>query len=498
MGGVKKEYIALFFILILAAVFRFALLPTTVWSADAARDLLVSRHILLYHEMPNIGHVASGTNPVFYYPPVYYYLLALIQIPSTDIWYVLGVFVLLNITSIAVFYAITKQLSSPFPALVATSLYAFSAYYLDRQTTLSSMHFTLPLFLTGTLFHLTGIKKRKLVLICIGLTFLMVSASINYAALILIPVFFLWTCLAFKRHLEKPLFFLLFIYALFCLLNFHFAYYIVTHYGWAQLLTPFSPQHNTSLEQFSVSNLVSQYGLLMSQPFPLYTRFVMNTFIFLLGTLPFRNRTMLLQACYPLSFLITTLLFSAIKNIPVIGYYYYLVIPFVFVTIGIVIQPIPRNRIMILLSGAVILCTLWLTVVTIRLPFYRSNSFYAAEQTVNEVVSVVNTINTAQKSDNPHVVRITAFTKEGGEWESLAYGFFIEKKFGKVYQVYDHYNNLDWKASSDYFASVCQISDTTSQEWCNQQFTVKYPNYTFVKKITAPTNFPVMLYRKSS
>ena len=430
----KNDRVFLGFFIIFGALLRFILLPSTIWSGDAARDLLVSQHILIYHEIPNIGHVASGTNPVSYYPPLYYFLLAILQIPSTNTWYILSVFVLLNVASIGIFYCIAKRLSNSISALLATMLYTFSSYYLDQQTTLTSMHFALPLFFTGTLFHLAGIQKRQPSLVFFGLFFLVIASSINYAVLILIPIFLAWTFVTFKKDPKKTTYFICYVYILFIVIYFSLVKYIVTNYGWSTFLAPLSLDNNISIRNFP-AHIVEQYYTLLSTVFPLYTRVFMGILLIAIIWITLQRPKQIISILYPISFLVTTLLLCAVKRGSVENYYYYLVAPFVFIIIGMCFQSKKTTVIAIILVSTIFVCAGWSSIRNSEWLFHRSRTYQETEHTVDTILTELKSVENVRFNQNLSFVAITALNKTNYYWEGLKYSFFFEKKIGKVFWI---------------------------------------------------------------
>ena len=494
---IKNEYPTLFLIIFLGTALRFILLPTTVWFGDPARDLLVTQHMVLYHEIPHIGHVASGLNPVFYYPPLYYYLLAVIQLVSTNIWYVLSVFVVLNILGIVAFYLIGKELSNPLGALIATTLFTFSPYYLNSQTTLTSMHFSLPFFLTGTFFYLRGIQKRKFVYVLLGLFFIVIAAVINYAALILIPAFILWTIIRFRHDLIKPILLILFVYTLLIGIFSSFAAYIISHYGVNTLFRSFYPLNNITLNHDFVSNFVREYRRLLSTIFPGFSVYLMLLMPLAIVLLFFSNvRKKLFSFGYLLSFIVLTLCLSSIKAGTIDSYYYYLIAPFIFLLIGMSVAFSWGMVRPLLVSIIVLSLSVLATLQNMPTVFRRSNSYRNTERVVDSILSELAFIR--QHGYKNVLFMPVVLSEKNADWESTAYYYFFERKLGKLVRVYDYYNNLQWIGGDDYIVMICLTGDKTTLFWCNRYFLYTYPNFTFVKYLVTPSNYPVELFKNNS
>jgi Dolichyl-phosphate-mannose-protein mannosyltransferase len=484
-------------LLIIGAFLRFSLLPYTEWFGDPARDLLVPQHILLYHEIPNLGHVASGTQPVFYYPPLYFYILAFIQIPSTNIWYILSVLVLMNIFGIGVFYSIVKRLSGIVSAVIATFLYVFSFYFLHNQTSITAYRFDLPIFLAGTLFHLIGIQKKQSRWIILGLFFLVVAASINYAILILIPVFLVWTIVYFRRHLEKPIYYFSFVYALFVVIYFNFARFIIKNYSWSTLFQPFLPQNNIKISANKfVPELIHQFSIITNNVFPIYTSFIMVIIATIVCLYLVKNHTKRFALFYPLSFLVLTLVLSAIKNPPESegSYYFYSVTPFLFMIIGICSQYKKPYSICIL-SGLALIFLAWVTVRPVVDLYQQPKSFQIAESASTTIISELKQIQLQEQYPDMLFWRLRTISTYDAEWHMTTYVYFMEKKLGKLLHIYEHYNNLAWDGLEKYVVIVCMIDENTSLNWCKGDVLRLYPQAILVKQIPTVSLYPILLYK---
>lgn len=495
----NKEYLYIAVVLCIAAVFRFAVLPTTGWNGDPARDLLVSQHILTYNEIPNIGHVASGTKPISYYPPVYYYFLALLRLPSLNVWYVLSVFVLLNIGGLGVFFLIAKRLSSPLSACIATTLFACSSYYIDRQTTLSSMHFILPLFLLGTYFHLAGLQKRNIKFVLSGLFFITLASSINYASLILLPVYILWIYISFRPDYHKTITSILFVYTILGILFFQFARFITTQYSFNTFISPLLPSNNTIINGNIFRKFIEEYTKLSSAIFPTVTSLIMVLSVCIVFFILRQKKRNWFSLVYPLSFLFFTLVLSAIKNMPAGTYYYYLVAPFLFIIISKIID-IPTQYHVLKLVQCILLGVVFFgSAGHVPSVFNRINSYQNSENITDTIIVEAENLKKTEGYSDLHFFQIVALNQSNDEWEGLQFSYFLEQKTSKIFRIYDHYNNLEWINGNDYIVTICLTDDKTTLSWCNEYFRSRYPSYRLSKQIqSSPGQYPVTWYKKGT
>lgn len=495
--NIKKEYLYLSVVILIAALTRFYVLPSTRWSGDPARDLLVSQHILTYHETPNIGHVASGTNPISYYPPVYYYLLAFLRLPSLNIWYILSVFVLCNVAGIGIFYLIAGRLSRPLSACIATTLYACSSYYLERQTTLSSMHFILPVFMLGFLLHLIGIQKRKMTYILSGLFLIVLAGSINYAALILLPVFFIWIYLTFKHQFRKTILSIFFSIVLICVLFSRFARFIISTYSWTTFINPLLPSNNIAINNNLIARFIEQYKNLSTTIFPFATSFIMISICFLIvSLLIYQNKKRAFFILYPLSFVIFTLVLGSIKNTEFGSYYYYLVAPFLFIMISKCIEIPISHKVFKFIPLIFLIIVFYSVIQQIPSVLTRVHTYQDSERIADSIIKETAILQKSKGYKDFHFFQITALNKNNNEWEGLQYSYFLEQKTGKSFRVYDHYNNLQWINENDYVVMICMEDPKTSLQWCRDYFTLHYPSFILLKQIQSDSStVPIFIYK---
>ena len=464
-------------IIVVGSVVRISVIPTTLWYGDVARDLLVSEHIFRYHEIPNIGHVASGTNPIFYYPPIYYFFLTLLKGPFMSIWYLTGIFVFLAVISLGLLYLINRQLFGVRIAMIATSLFALSPFYIDRQTTISSMHFTLPIFLGGTLLHLTGIQRRDKNYLFVGLFLLVVASSINYAALICIPIFLLWILVKFRK-LRNFFNSTTFVITCFYILYLPFAYFVTVHYGFDAFLFPFLPSSNVSPHSNVLLNIVTEYRKIVMNVFPAGTSVLMILFPIVLLVAQFRRKKTF-PYLYVLGFIVLTLLLSAMKNKPTENYYYFLMDSFF---ISAICASFVDSFGFSIACVAIVSFFCWSNASSSLALVHREPSYQKTQTFMNAIVQKL-------QSTDPHLIQgnqihfqFAAENRLSNDWDGLKYSFFLEKRFGKVFRIYDHYDNLQWITPDTYIVILCLVDYMTTPSYCLDYFKYYHPNHKLLKQ----------------
>lgn len=490
----KKLHIVILTVIIIGgALLRLSLLPSTIWSGDSARDLIVSSHILKYKEFPIVGHAASGTNPMFYYPPVYYYLLALLQIPSTSIAYVLTFLVLFNMVGIMSFYNTVKLLSDKNCALIATFLFTLSSFYLSRQTTLTSMSFTLPIFLTGTFFHLRGTLKISVIDTIIGYSLLIISSAINYAALILLPIYFFWTVLFFRKRVIKILSIGLFNVIYFIALFYGFISHVIHINGINYVITPFSPTHNIQFHNYFHS-IFAQFYFAISIIFPVYTKLIIALFLLSIFVDIYTTRRPSYVLNYPMSIIGMTIILAGMKNVPVATHYYYLALPFFYMIISALFYR--QNRMMFQTLNILLIILLCISGLNIRSNIWaRTKSLHQASKIVDDIDIDIDINESVGEIDHEKSYKIIALHSSNQDGESLRFAYFAEKKFGKLYTVSNEsFYSLDWDGKEDHLAVICLTDDTTDINFCKTKIVEMYPRAVFIRRIHTSSTYPIMLY----
>lgn len=474
---------------------RFALLPATNWYGDTARDLLVPEHILRYHELPNIGHVASGTNPVSYYPPLYFYILAFLMIPSTHIWYILSIVVLINSLSIGVVYLLTKRLSNGVSALISAGLYACSSYMLLNQSSLTAYRFSVPILLFGSYVHLVGIQHKRRAYVYAGILLLIIASSINYAVAILIPMYLLWTIIFLRKHLDTVVYMLCFMYVLILGIFYGYAHHVISHYGIVSFLTPYLPNNNTTYADL-LNSLSSQYRLFLSNVFTGDIRiYALGVPIFLIVS-ALKNRMKVFSLLYPLSFISVTIFLSAIKNKPVSPYFYYPVTPFLFILIGSSFS-YKKSLLVQSLSSVCIAFFAWSAIQLSPGLFSQDHIFQQTKDSADSIVVELKNIQQQEHYPDMHFMQVQYIDAEGSRWQMTTYAYFLEHALGKLLEIDDHYHNLRWIGTADYLVVIC-IKDTShSITWCHNRVKMMNPNAVLIKSIPDSAPGDIFLFRNS-
>lgn len=202
-----REWLFLFSICLLALFLRLYNLPQrAVWVGDTARDYLVAYHITAYGDAPIVGPTASGLGEIggaFYYPPLYYYLLSLVLLLNKSPLFFIGFIACIQSLSVIFIYFIGKCIRDKRTGVVAAVFYAVSTTTVTFAGTVHGAVVSIPFFLCFLFLYILSIKKKNTILAFDSFVFLIISASISYVQLVLLPYFFIHFLLAFREKWWK-------------------------------------------------------------------------------------------------------------------------------------------------------------------------------------------------------------------------------------------------------------------------------------------------------
>lgn len=479
-------------IILFQIILRLNLASHARWFADNMRDIAVSIHIATENEHPQIGHVAAGTNPIFYYPPFYYYLLSGLQKISTDPLVILKIYIIMNVFTILLVYKIASLVGNHYAGLIAAFLYAFSSYYVERQLTIWSIYATLPFFLLGFYLYTSGMVKKNVKVLVLSVLPLCFATTINYAALILLPLFIIFVFFRFRPISKIPVyvadgFFLtmIFLYA-------KFAYFFISTYSLGTFIAPFFPGNNIRLSSLYFHRLF-EYGTQLWTA--LYPHFSLMLIVLLITGLIAVGvqRKYLIRLAYLLSFPLFTILLSAAKYSEFDVYLYFLIAVFVIFIISVLIVWTYDTKkkwfvtlpILAIIAGGFF----YSGQKNIQDIPYQPNTYQMIQEVTERIASEVKTIEREEKRDNPRFFQLIAINKEYDAWESTRYYYFLEKYLGKLFVIDDHWNNLKWITTNDYLFLVCYKNESEVQmtgeekDTCLHYMDRYFPNYVLVKPL---------------
>lgn len=182
------ELIILVFLLAIAIFFRFwQLKDYVVFLGDEGRDMLIMRDIFVNLNLPFLGPTASVGG--FYLGPLYYWMAA----PFLFLWrfnpegpsYMVAIF---GVTTILLLYKFLKDITSFWPAIIVSSLYAVAPLVV-RYSRSSWNPNPLPLFSLLLIYFLyLGVKKHKNIFFVGAGACLGIAVQLHYLASILAPL----------------------------------------------------------------------------------------------------------------------------------------------------------------------------------------------------------------------------------------------------------------------------------------------------------------------
>lgn len=168
---------------------------------DEGRDLLVARHIAVFGERPLIGHWTAGISD-FRYGPYYYYLLSLINTLGDSPYFIFMFFTIWHSLSTVFLFFIGKNFVNEKVGKITALLYAAS-YIMIVTNNIWSAYFSFQLIILSFFFFSFYYKTKKNYYLYTHILFLTLSVGTQYANIILLPGFILWSFLIGKKSLKK-------------------------------------------------------------------------------------------------------------------------------------------------------------------------------------------------------------------------------------------------------------------------------------------------------
>lgn len=120
----KPFYWALI-IFVLAAVFRLTFLDLIEFKLDEARDVY---EMVNFFRQPHLFQLGPIQSTGVYNPPLWYYFLSILSLPSRDPQYLSFMIALINSLAVSAFYLVVRQFYGHFTGLVAAIFLAFSPW----------------------------------------------------------------------------------------------------------------------------------------------------------------------------------------------------------------------------------------------------------------------------------------------------------------------------------------------------------------------------------
>lgn len=144
-----------------ASLFRLTSLDLIEFKLDEARDVY---EMVQFYKSPHLFELGPIQSTGVYNPPLWYYFLALLSLPSRDPQYLSFMIALFNCLAIGGFYLMVNKYYGHRPALVSSLFLAFSPWSILLSRKIWSpdilMVFLVPLFYFIHKVHLEGVKAH--------------------------------------------------------------------------------------------------------------------------------------------------------------------------------------------------------------------------------------------------------------------------------------------------------------------------------------------------
>lgn len=187
-----------------ALVLRWYRLPETMgWWGDVAADHIVSEHIIRYGELPIVGHPATGLSPAFYYPPYFYYLMAVVKFFSVDPVIVAALASALHAAAVLPLFALGTMLAHPLVGIVAAALFVASSRMVNISQVTTPPYVLVPVLLFVFWGYVVSYRQRHVPLRWGLHAALVLLSSWFYGILIFLPLAWMLDIIAAKHTRQR-------------------------------------------------------------------------------------------------------------------------------------------------------------------------------------------------------------------------------------------------------------------------------------------------------
>lgn len=481
----------------------------TRWIGDSARDYLVAHHIVRFGEFPLVGHAASGFNSNFYYPPLYFYILATFMYVSANPFFIITCFALLNTMSIIMIYLIGKNLFSKTVGLLAAFFSAFSVNMVNNSRSIWSIYMSAPLFIISFFFLINGLRKfdnlNSRISLVVSFTFLIIAGVINYTVLSLIVMYFIILLVRLLRKQVSSHFFLfLSIYSF--LLYAICMYPLVRQFGFEEVLNAFSLENNLHFNFNKLFSITNNFYLLVIDLFAWQTNFELYGFVIcavLLFLLVTKKKLSLHTLSIPTAMIVYFVVLLSFKSGVVSSHYFTPSEPLLLIVVAnLLVQNIlehkQSNAVRFLVYG---LCILYFLLLSGNFSYFRNgrNEYSQTEKISNIVFQEMQNLLPDSKSLHNFPIQTFVYTTKDFNWDSPAVWYFLERKSNeRIITVINEDMNLKQLSNDRYIILICKEFERNNILGnCIDNFLYDYPHHRMVTQVeNSINNFPIYLFSK--
>lgn len=451
------------------------------WFDGVARDILVGRHIVLYREFPNVGPASSFLGDTIYYPPYYFYLIAIVSIFVRDAISIIKIFVVFESALPVIIFFIGLRIGRRLSAIIASLWVALSAAMIESAN-LWSPYIGMLIFYLGVLLLITGERQRRWQTL-MGIVIIFFSTTVHFSLIVSAGIILLWLISRDKSRHEK-------IQSIFLILISAAVFYSSTislYFG-----------HTSS---FISANIVQSVYIFLSKYFIALTQITLNVFhnnrgnmqigIFIVCVLAFCSKDIikvLKTTWWALGAILLTPMASALLKAPLGEYVYTGLIPIIFFLIAnIVLSDVKVDKI----SFIKVILLIWLTVLlvdgfsettSLRGTYFRETEGLAESIVYDETLRGFN-----------GSFQVYVSSKDDYKWSSALVWYFLETKYNiKTVHVVDQHINLKQEESDNIYL-VCRGMQE-EQAHCKGEYELSSLNHPLAITIGKHIDYTIYLY----
>lgn len=432
----RRKYFILGIIFLLALFLRLIHLEDRIqWLGDTARDYLVATLHTKQHTVLDVGPYASGFNYPFYYPPLYYYLMASIISINGSILFFVSFVAFLQCIGVLAAYKIGEIVDSNLSGYLSALIIGVSLSSIKLASTVHGAIVALPILLIALVFYLKGLKTNNIITIWAGFLFLQLSSVISYTIVIVFGILFIYWLL----YSNKSLFTKIGLTVILSLQYYLLIYSLINYFGWSYLIQVVNPFYNFTDK--------TDYLISFKSVFTTYTDLLFN---FDPNT---KVRGIFILGCLFLLFIINRQI-NVIKNLmPIILSIFTLFLAGVFRGNNFLLHWSFAGFLLILISISVFLAslvvstkgiskiiTIAVTIIWVMLLAQPSEYKYLKDDSLSSSKSLYSyLVNKYGQNDNYHVYILD---EHGTDWESMKIWVFYEQNGNSYYELTNEGKNI--------------------------------------------------------
>ena len=488
----QRTLILLVLLFIVSLVLRLQNRPT-MWDEDISRDYLTAYHIYKYHEFPLVGHYSSGIN--FFYPPYYYYALGLLMYISSDYFFILFVFSLINALSTVTMFFIGKLWCNEKVGFLSATFYTLSSSMIYMGSSTWSAHVVVPPFLLSLLSFTIYLKSSRHLFLILSIFILLFSSFIHLATL---PYIFLFLALSVtlnKLTVKAAAFLGMAVLYIFLLALVPLA----VHFGIKETLSVYSPSQNVQITADIIKKFIINIKTVLEVGYNFSTKEIFISTIIvaaLLAYITIRKIHTLKKLFFPLVILFILPALSALKSGNTYLQFFTTSVPIIFFIYGYLLYVAFKLSPSIILRYSVF-------VAGIALVFFSSRGMLGLQHFTKNYMAAQAVATNIIRESNSLNFNVVAFHRGDFIWDYPAVFYFLEKIKGvKLLSVINDGNILSAVHPAQTVYLVCFSEHTLELNVlsCIEMFEKSYPDHQFAAFSnsipTYSTYFTMRKYRK--